>query len=131
MGGRLMHLTRHLIGASAACVAVAFCSASLRADYVLGGGASGTYRIANDGTFVVGYFPPPDVESEIEALGIDHVVMPDFTTLYQFTNTLGFSHLTLAFETATGAYLADQTLHSGPCCFPPPNEDFIANARMP
>src|SRR5262245_26316248 len=84
------------------------CTSQARADYVVTG--QSTYRITDSGEFVGNYYFSIDQPSPIESLGEDHVVTPDLGTVYEFTNTLGISYLTLAFDVDTLQYLPDKTL---------------------
>jgi hypothetical protein len=114
-----------------------FCSlfvsrAPVQADYVLGEYTS-TYRIRDDGTLVGTYIPPADAVDAaiVETIGEDYAVSPDFKTLYQFTNALGYSDVAFAFDVSSRQYLADMTLQSPPYCCASLFPGSIVNARMP
>ena len=104
-----------------------FLAAHARADYLVNG-YPGTNRISDGGVIVGSYLPPPELSGLYETAGEDFAVTPDLKTVYQFTNTLGFSNLIFGYDVATGAYLSDKLLHLG--SNPGISEDFIANATM-
>lgn len=114
---------------AAVCVlAVGFSGGVVQADYLLSGGeGSGTFRIRDNGDLVGYYYPSPEDQGLEESFGEDYAATPDLQTVYQFTNSLGFSRTVFAYDVLSREYQPAKNLHT--FGFPPPNEDFILNAR--
>jgi len=104
-------------------------SADSRADYIIDGGFTGTNRVRDDGTVVGQYFPPPAARALVETADGGHVVTPDLSTVYQFTNSLGHSTHIFAYDVASRVYQPDKLLHSG-FHFPGGDENFIIHPYM-
>lgn len=126
LGIELMRIWRTLSGAGllwALSVIMAHADFIISADTHSGGRPR---RIARDGSLRVTY---DQGDFLAESFGSTHAVAPDLSTVYFSTNTLGYSFDIPAFDSDSGDWLPDATLHSGFIYAANP-DDYIIQARQ-
>ena len=120
-------LARHFFIVAILLFAESQAQLSAYADYIVNlGPYRKVRRVTDSGATVRLYSPPPGSDYEFDAH--DYAVTPDFSTVYDFPFTQGFSDLVYAFDVTTGQPKPDNFLN--PDATINPDQNFTYRTRQ-